>query len=227
MKPFKGDKQLAIWVMIVAAIYLFMDMRLPEIRLSDPLGPKAFPALVGVGLIASAFLLLLERRHKIQAQAQQTRFERRAESPAAPSAVTLPETRTLSNSAADTGAVSASAAAWSASDPAAGAILNSHANALPLAASAPSAVPQAANAKPSHPLLTLAGMVAWTALYDFCFSPVGYLIATFVFLLGLLSYFNRRRYKTNLAVAIGFTLVFDILFSRLLGVPMPAGLLSI
>jgi len=58
MKSLKGDAQLAIGVIVLAAVYLYMDMRLPEVRLSDPLGPKAFPALVGVGLIASALLLL-------------------------------------------------------------------------------------------------------------------------------------------------------------------------
>jgi putative tricarboxylic transport membrane protein len=168
MRSLKGEVQLAIGVIVIAAVYLYMDMRLPEVRLSDPLGPKAFPALIGVGLIASALLLLLEHRHHTRANG----------SPVARPVADEPGT----NAAGDA---------------------------------------------PKHNPLILIGMVAWTALYYACFERVGYLIATIVFLFGLLSYFNRKRHKTNVAIALGFTLVFDLLFSLVLGVPMPAGLLSI
>ena len=40
MKSLKGDAQLAIGVVVLAAVYLYMDMRLPEVRLSDPIGPQ-------------------------------------------------------------------------------------------------------------------------------------------------------------------------------------------
>ena len=167
MKSLKGDAQLAIGVIVLAAVYLYMDMRLPEVRLSDPLGPRAFPALVGVGLIVSALLLLLERRHKL-------RINPLAETPPA---VDEPGTN-------------------------------------------PCKITR-------HSPVGLVGMGAWSGVYYVCFDRVGYLIATTVFLLGLLTYFNRNRHKTNIAVALGFTLVFDLLFSLVLGVPMPAGLLSI
>jgi putative tricarboxylic transport membrane protein len=167
MKSLKGDAQLAVGVIVLAAVYLYMDMRLPEVRLSDPLGPKAFPALVGVGLIASALLLLFERRHKLRI-----------------------------NPLAET----------------------------PTATDEPGTNP---GKSIRHSPLVLVGMVVWTALYYVCFDRVGYLIATILFLFGLLTYFNRNRHKTNIAVALGFTLVFDLLFSLVLGVPMPAGLLSI
>jgi putative tricarboxylic transport membrane protein len=169
MKSFKGDVQLAIGVIVVAAIYLYMDMRLPEVRLGDPLGPKAFPALVGVGLIAAALLLLFEHRHKARAHHQYVVGKPTADEPG-------------TNASGDA---------------------------------------------PKHNPLILVGMVAWTAVYYVCFERVGYLVATTVFQLGLLSYFNRKRHKTNIAVALGFTLVFDLLFSLVLGVPMPAGWLSI
>ena len=77
-----------------------------------------------------------------------------------------------------------------------------------------------------HPFI-LIGMVVWTAIYYLCFERAGYLYPTSVFLFGLLSYFNRNRHKTNLAIALGVTVVFDLLFSQLLGVPMPTGLLPI
>lgn len=166
MKALKADGWLAICVMIGAAAYLYADSRLPAMALGGPLGPKVFPALIGVGLVFSALLLLWENRQK-----------RRAPAPG--------ETRPSEPKVAE-----------------------------------PSAV------KRRHPMILVA-MIAWTALYYACFEPVGYFLATIVFLLGLLSYFHRGHYLVNGAIAIGFTLVFDLLFSHFLNVPMPAGLLSI
>ncbi|MDI7066152.1 tripartite tricarboxylate transporter TctB family protein [Klebsiella pneumoniae] len=171
MKSIKGDVWLAFCVITLAVVYLYMDMRLPEVRLSDPLGPKAFPALVGVGLSPSALTLLLEGRN-----------------------------RHRSHSHIDTPVRPASAAS--------------------------AEVQHASSARESknHPLI-LIGMVAWTALYYLAFERVGYLLATSIFLFGLLIYFNRNRLKTNLAIALGVTVFFDLLFSQLLGVPMPTGFL--
>jgi putative tricarboxylic transport membrane protein len=180
MKSIKADAWLALCVIALAAVYLYMDMRLPEVRLSDPLGPKAFPALVGVGLIASALVLLLEGRNRNRLHAP---IEDRAKSPATPPAKPLAEAPHADGARAD----------------------------------------QAHESK-RHPLILIA-MVAWTALYYLAFERAGYLLATSVFLFGMLTYFNRKRLKTNLAIALGVTVFFDLLFSQLLGVPMPTGLL--
>lgn len=171
MKSIKGDVWLAFCVIALATVYLYMDMRLPEVRLSDPLGPKAFPALVGVGLIASALVLLLEGRTRNRLQAP-------VDTPAKPATGPVAE------------------------------------------------VPRAdgGHESKSHPLILVA-MVAWTALYYLAFERAGYLLATSIFLFGLLIYFNRSRLKTNLAIALGVTVFFDLLFSQLLGVPMPTGFL--
>jgi putative tricarboxylic transport membrane protein len=171
MKSIKGDAWLAFCVIALAAVYLYMDMRLPEVRLSDPLGPKAFPALVGVGLIASALVLLLEGRSRARSHAHES-------APAKPAAEPVLE--------------------------------------------APHA--DAAHQSKTQAVILIA-MTAWTALYYLAFERAGYLITTSVFLLGLLLYFNRNRIKTNLAIALGVTVVFDLLFSQLLGVPMPTGFL--
>jgi putative tricarboxylic transport membrane protein len=170
MKSIRGDVWLAFCVIVLAAVYLYMDMRLPEVRLSDPLGPKAFPALVGVGLIASALVLLLEGRSKTRLHAHESVP---AKSPLEP------------------------------------------------VAEAPHA--DAAHVK-SQPLILIA-MTAWTVLYYLAFERAGYLLATSVFLFGTLLYFNRNRLKTNLAIALGVTVIFDLLFSQLLGVPLPTGFL--
>ena len=146
---------LAATVIIVAAIYLFADAGLRTARIGDPLGPKAFPALVGGGLILSAVLLVFE---------------------------TLAKRRTLEDRTIE---------------------------------------PRSKDEK--HLVLVMIGMVVWSGLYYFVLETLGYLIATPLFLLGLLSYFNQRKYLTNVLVALGFTGIVYLLFSILLGVPLPSG----
>jgi putative tricarboxylic transport membrane protein len=155
MRALRADFLLAAAVVIVAAIYLLADAGLPTARIGDPLGPKAFPALVGGGLILSALLLVFETLNKRRA------LEDRK---------TEPRTR-----------------------------------------------------DEKHLFLVMIGMVVWSGLYYYVFETLGYLIATPVFLLGLLSYFNHRKYLTNILVALGFTGVVYLLFSILLGVPLPSG----
>ena len=72
----------------------------------------------------------------------------------------------------------------------------------------------------------LLAMLAWTVVYYLAFEPVGYLVATVVFLLGLLTMFHRKKPRTNLAVALGFTAVIYAIFTQLLHVPMPQGILE-
>jgi putative tricarboxylic transport membrane protein len=155
MRALRADFMLAAVVVIVAAIYLFADAGLRTAHIGDPLGPKAFPALVGGGLILSAVLLLLE---------------------------TLAKRRALEDRTVE---------------------------------------PRTKDEK--HLFLVMIGMVVWAGAYYFVFETLGYLLATPVFLLGLLSYFNHRKYLTNVLVALGFTGVVYLLFSILLGVPLPSG----
>jgi putative tricarboxylic transport membrane protein len=149
----KGDWWLAVCTIVGAAIYLYADWRIPDPVISDPLGPKVFPALIGAGLLGSGFLLLIETRKK-----------RLASAPRAPAAADEPKRRLL-----------------------------------------------------------LVGMAAWTVLYYTAFEPLGYVSATVVYLLGLLSFFNRGRHMTNVIVAIGFTAIAYAIFSKFLGVSMPRG----
>jgi putative tricarboxylic transport membrane protein len=64
MKIFNSDVILGIVVIAGAAVYLWADSRLPVAAMADPLGPKAFPVLVGCGLILSGLILLAEGRKK-------------------------------------------------------------------------------------------------------------------------------------------------------------------
>jgi putative tricarboxylic transport membrane protein len=55
-----GDVLLGICVIIGAAVYLHADADLPVLQNGGPMGPQAFPALVGIGLLISGLLLLGE-----------------------------------------------------------------------------------------------------------------------------------------------------------------------
>src|SRR5271154_7580098 len=83
--------------------------------------------------------------------------------------------------------------------------------------------PVAARPARSSHYPVLAGMVAWTCCYYAVFEPIGYIIATIIYLFGLLCFFNRGRHGTNAAVAVGFTAIAYGVFSRLLDVQLPPG----
>jgi putative tricarboxylic transport membrane protein len=61
-----GDWVLAICTAIGAVAYLYSDSKLPQLQVGDPMGPQVFPALIGIGLMASALLLMAEtwRKHR-------------------------------------------------------------------------------------------------------------------------------------------------------------------
>ncbi|MBI1778181.1 MAG: tripartite tricarboxylate transporter TctB family protein [Proteobacteria bacterium] len=152
-----ADALLALVTILGAFVYLYADSRLPSLAIGDPLGPKAFPALIGIGLVLSGLLLAFEtwrKRRRVAKKAPVTPEDRR------------------------------------------------------------------------HRLILL-GMAAWTVLYYAAFEPVGYVLATALYLLGLLAFFNRGRHLVNLAVALCFTAFAYAVFVRFLGVLMPDGLLAL
>src|SRR6202012_819323 len=61
------DRLLAAAAAIGALGYLYSDYKMPRLELGDPLGPRAFPAIVGLLLLISAVLLMLETRRGQQA----------------------------------------------------------------------------------------------------------------------------------------------------------------
>jgi putative tricarboxylic transport membrane protein len=60
-----ADWVLAIATAIGAVVYLNADSKLPQLQVGDPMGPQVFPALIGIGLLCSALLLMVEtwRKH--------------------------------------------------------------------------------------------------------------------------------------------------------------------
>jgi putative tricarboxylic transport membrane protein len=150
------DRVLAFCTIVGASAYLFADAMAPKRGYSDPIGPKAFPAMIGIGLFFSGVLLLWETHKKAQLGAPGSghpKFER------------------------------------------------------------------------TH-LTILVAMAAWTAIYYLAFEPVGYLLATAIYLFPMLAYFNRGKWVANSLVAVGFSLAAYVVFAKLLQVTMPVGLLG-
>lgn len=55
-----ADRVIFVCIIILAAVYLYATEQLPSLEIGDPLGPKAFPRLLGIALLVTAGVLLLE-----------------------------------------------------------------------------------------------------------------------------------------------------------------------
>lgn len=73
----------------------------------------------------------------------------------------------------------------------------------------------------------IAGVVVWLSVYFASLEPVGFLIATPVFLLALMAYLNPRKWTANIASSVLFTIGAHVLFTKVLGVPLAPGILGI
>ena len=54
------DKVIFVATLILAAVYFYATSQIPSLEIGDPLGPKAFPRLLGIGLLITAGVLLME-----------------------------------------------------------------------------------------------------------------------------------------------------------------------
>jgi putative tricarboxylic transport membrane protein len=54
------DRVIFVCTIIIAAVYLYATTLIPSLEIGDPLGPKAFPRLLGIFLLIAAALLFLE-----------------------------------------------------------------------------------------------------------------------------------------------------------------------
>jgi putative tricarboxylic transport membrane protein len=72
----------------------------------------------------------------------------------------------------------------------------------------------------------VAALIGLCFLYAALFSPLGYLLATPLFILAALTVLDQRRVMSNLIVAVVFTLASYLVFARILGVRMPHGPLT-
>jgi putative tricarboxylic transport membrane protein len=54
------DKIIFAATLVLAAVYFYATSQIPSLEIGDPLGPKAFPRLLGIGLLITAGILLME-----------------------------------------------------------------------------------------------------------------------------------------------------------------------
>jgi len=55
-----ADRIILGFTLVLAGVYFWATAQIPTLELGDPLGPKAFPRMLGVGLLLGAAMLLIE-----------------------------------------------------------------------------------------------------------------------------------------------------------------------
>lgn len=150
-----ADRVIFVCAIVVAAVYFYATTLIPSLEIGDPLGPKAFPRLLGVCLLIAAGLLFIEiwKERKI----------------AAPK-LSLPRAGELGH------------------------------------------------------LWVLAAVTVWTAAYYLVFETAGYILATALYLLALMAWFNRGKWIANIGSAVLFSVLSYAMFVRL-DVRLPTGVL--
>jgi len=149
-----ADRVISVLSLALAVAYLLATRQIPALEIGDPLGPRAFPQLLGAGLILAAILLFVE---------------------------------TLKRSPPAEGAAAAAGSHWG----------------------------------------VVAFVTVWTGAYFLLFEALGYVVASTAYLLVLMAVFNRGRWAMNVATAVLFSAVTYWVFTRQLGVTLPAGLLGL
>jgi putative tricarboxylic transport membrane protein len=70
------DKALPVAVALFSFGYIWLAFEIPTAPIGDPLGPRAFPILLGVALVLAAILLAIEN-HKMPKKEWEVLFSRR------------------------------------------------------------------------------------------------------------------------------------------------------
>jgi putative tricarboxylic transport membrane protein len=157
-----ADRIILGFIVVLAAVYFYATAQIPTLEIGDPLGPKAFPRLLGIALIFTAGLLFVEiLRERKQG----------AEKPSE------------ANAATDSGG----------------------------------------DGK-SHVKMIVA-VSAGTAAFFAVFEPLGYVLSSIFYLIGLTAYFHPGRWRTNILTTVLFCVGTYVLFNVVLGVNLPRGVL--
>lgn len=151
-----ADRVIFVCTIVIAAVYFYATTLIPTLEIGDPLGPKAFPRLLGVCLLIGAALLFIEMWK-----------DRKAAAPR----------------------------------------------------------PAAAAPTDLRHLWALAGVTAWTTAFYMIFERAGYIVATSVYLLVLMAWFNRGKWIANVVSAVLFSILSYIMFLKL-DVRLPPGILT-
>lgn len=159
------DRIILACIIVLAGIYFYFTAQIPSLAVGDPLGPKVYPYLLGIGLLICAGLLAGE-------MVRARRKQKPAPAPAAGHAGTQPATDRRY---------------WWA----------------------------------------VGAVCAWFAVYVYFFDRLGFIVATALFLLALMTYFHRGHWVVNVVISVLFSVGAFLLFDRVLGVMLPAGLVPL
>lgn len=75
-------------------------------------------------------------------------------------------------------------------------------------------------------LIGVFSVSAGALVYALTLESVGYLIMTFLLLIGMLTAFNPGKHPINIAIAVGLSSLLYFGFTKVLGVPLPDGFLA-
>ncbi len=150
-----ADRIIIACCVVLAVAYFYGTSQIPSLEIGDPLGPKAFPILLGIALLLATGLLFVEHLKDIK--------------------------------------------------------------------SADSQLQKPARSDRRH-LPVLGVVVVWMAFYFLFFETLGYVVATTVFLLPLMAWFNRGKWLANTLSASLFSVGSYVMFAWL-DVTLPQGVL--
>jgi len=148
------DRVILAFTVAIAAVYLYATTLIPSLEIGDPLGPKAFPRLLGIALLFAAAML-----------AKEIWWNRKDRAPEVPASELF------------------------------------------------------------EPVIVkiLLCVVAWTAVYYAVFDALGFIVATTLYLLGLMAWFNRGKWLANVLTAALFSIGTYVMFVQL-DVNLPKGI---
>ncbi len=153
-----ANRIIVLSTIILATLYFFGISSIEIPQLGDPLGPRAFPILVGIGLFLAAGMLILEMRFS----------------------------RAPASDASEKESSSTKQSRW----------------------------------------VIIAALIA-TALYFAAFERIGYPVATCVYLIAMTAFFHRGHWMINIATSFLFSFGSYFMFTSLLGIQLPRGILPL
>jgi putative tricarboxylic transport membrane protein len=148
-----ADRVIFVCTIVIAAVYFYATTLIPTLEIGDPLGPKAFPRLLGACLLIAAGLFFLEMWR-----------DRKVRAPQAPDS----------------------------------------------------------SSRDLRHIWIIAGVAVWMGIYYTAFEKLGYVVATTIFLVALMAWFNRGRWLANVLSAVFFSILSFVMFVKL-DVNLPRG----
>lgn len=145
----RADRLWGAIILVLGTVYLVEGIRIPPPAIGDPLGPRTFPTVLGVAMLACAAVLLFRPARR--------------------------EGRVLER-------------------------------------------------KLVFPVLWLAVLLV---AYALSLAPLGYPLATFLFMLLAARMMGERSVAWSLPIALGFSIGVYLLFTRFLTIPLPPGVLAL